>query len=178
MDSINKNQEEESRKDLTGNSAGKKMKELAGKNNTCYFCTTTSSELPFKTRPMSAQKIDEGGNFWFLSASDSYKNEEIAKDNRVQLLFQGSAHSDFLVVQGTATISTDKELIKELWEPIIKTWFTEGVDDPRITVIKVHADSGYYWDNKHGNVVALLKMATGAALGKTMDDSIEGTLTV
>lgn len=99
-------------------------------------------------------------------------------DNNVQLLFQGSAHSDFLSIYGKATISTDKELIKELWEPIIKTWFTGGVDDPRITVIKVETKEGYYWDNKHGDAIALVKMAAGAIMGKTIDDSIEGKLDV
>jgi general stress protein 26 len=93
-------------------------------------------------------------------------------------LFQGSAHSDFLSIYGTATISTDKELIRELWEPLLKTWFTGGVDDQRITVLKVDTREGYYWDNKHGDAIALVKMAAGAVLGKTMDDSIEGHLTV
>ena len=116
------------------------------------------------------------GNFWFLSANDSHKNQEIQLNNKVQLLFQGSAHSDFLSIYGTATISTDKGLIKELWEPLLKTWFTEGVDDPRITVIKVETKQGYYWDNKHGNAIAFAKMAAGAIMGKTLDDSIEGKL--
>ena len=66
--------------------------------------------------------------------------------------------------------------IKELWEPVIKTWFTKGVDDPRITVIKVTPKEGYYWDNKHGNAVAGAKMIIGAMIGKTLDDSIEGKL--
>jgi len=127
-------------------------------------------------RPMSVQKFDEEGNFWFLSSNDSHKNQQIKINNQVQLLFQGSAHSDFLSVNGVATISTDKEKIKELWEPIVKTWFTEGVDDPRITVIKVQLSDGYYWDNKHGNAVAFAKMAAGAMMGKTLDDSIEGTI--
>jgi general stress protein 26 len=127
---------------------------------------------------MSAQKTDEAGNFWFLSASDSHKNADIAKDPAVQLLFQGSAHSDFLNIYGTATISTDKELIKELWQPILKAWFTEGEDDPRITVIKVETNEGYYWDNKHGNAIAFIKTVAGAMIGKTYDDSIEGTLKV
>ena len=178
MDSINKNQEEENYQDLQGTEAGKKIKELAGKNNTCFFCTGISAGKPVTVRPMSVQKTDENGNFWFLSASDSHKNKDIELDNRVQLLFQGSAHSDFLSVYGTATISTDKELIKELWEPIFKAWFTEGEDDPRITVIKIDAQDGYYWDNKHGNAIALLKIAAGAIMGKTMDDSIEGKLNV
>lgn len=178
MDSINRQQEEENHKDLSGNEAGKKIKDLAGKNNTCFFCTGIQHGKPLVVRPMSVQKMDEHGNFWFLSANDSHKNREIENDPNVQLLFQGSAHSDFLSIYGTATISTDKELIRELWEPLLKTWFTGGVDDQRITVLKVNTREGYYWDNKHGDAIALVKMAAGAVLGKTMDDSIEGHLTV
>ncbi len=178
MNSINKQQPEENHKDLQGIAAGKKIKELATKTNTCFFCTGIATGKPLTVRPMSAQKVDEEGNFWFLSANDSHKNEDIQVDNNVQLLFQGSAHSDFLSLYGVATISTDKELIKELWEPIIKTWFTGGVDDPRITVIKVETKQGYYWDNKYGDAIALVKMAAGAIMGKTLDDSIEGQLAV
>lgn len=178
MDSINRQQEELNHKDLTGGEAGKKIKELASKNKTCFFCTQILTGQPVAVRPMSVQKIDDDGTLWFLSAGDSHKNKEIQKDPKVQLMFQGSAHSDFLMVYGEASISRDKQMIKELWEPIVKTWFTGGVDDPRITVIKVKPEDGYYWDNKHGNTIAFIKMATGAALGKTMDDSIEGNLKV
>ncbi len=101
---------------------------------------------------------------------------ESAKDAAVQLLFQGSKYSDFLNIYGEAEISRDKARIEEFWGPILKTWFTEGKDDPRITVIKVTPTEGYYWDNKHGNAVAFVKTAVGAALGKTMDDSIEGSV--
>jgi general stress protein 26 len=94
----------------------------------------------------------------------------------VTLYFQGSAHSDFLQLNGTATISQDKAKIKELWEPIVKNWFTQGMDDPRISVIKVTPTDGYYWDTKHGHMIAGMKMMIGSMLGKTMDDSIEGRL--
>src|SRR5438270_11414579 len=151
MDSINQQQPKENHKDLQGTEAGQKIKELAGKTNTCFFCTGIAAGKPITVRPMAVQKVDEEGNLWFLSANDSHKNRDIEVDNNVQLLFQGSAHSDFLSVYGTATISTNKALIKELWEPILKTWFTGGVDDPRITAIKVKTQQGYYWDNKHGN---------------------------
>jgi general stress protein 26 len=176
MDSINKQQQEENRKDLIGDEAGKKIRELAGKNSTCFFCTQIQNGKPLTVRPMAVQKLDDDGNLWFLSADDSHKNQELKSDNHVQLLFQGSAHSDFLSLYGSATISKDKKLIEDLWEPLLKTWFTEGKDDPRITVIKFETIEGYYWDNKHGNAVAFLKMAAGAIVGKTMDDSIEGKI--
>jgi general stress protein 26 len=178
MDSINRQQPEQNHADLTGTEAGKKIKELAEKSDTCYFCTKITTSEPLRTRPMAVRKVDEAGTFWFLSANDSHKNAEIATDKQVQLLFQGSEHSDFLSIYGDASISTDKGLIKDLWNPLLKTWFTEGEDDPRITVIRIDTRQGYYWDNKHGNTVAFAKMAVGAVLGKTLDDSIEGTLTV
>ncbi|MCE6987969.1 pyridoxamine 5'-phosphate oxidase family protein [Dyadobacter sp. CY323] len=176
MDSINQQQEEKNREDLFGKEASAKIKEMAKDANTCFFCTGMSAGKPMNVRPMSIQKADEEGNFWFLSASDSHKNLDIQNDPGVHLLFQGSKYSDFLSVYGHATITTDKEVIKELWEPILKTWFTEGIDDPRITAIKVETREGYYWDNKHGNAIAFAKTLIGAAVGKTMDDSIEGKL--
>ncbi len=178
MDSINRQQPEHNRDDLLGSEAIEKMRGLAKKASTCFFCTSFKPNQPVSTRPMSVQQIDDRGSLWFLSANDSYKNQELATDPHVQLLFQGSAHSDFMTLYGDAKITTDKAKIKELWEPILKTWFTEGVDDPRITVIEVRPRDGYYWDTKHNRVIAFAKMAVGAAIGKTLDDSIEGKLRV
>ncbi len=176
MDSINKQQPEENKKDLGGKEAAEKIKELAEKAQTCFFCTNITAGKQFATRPMSAQKVDEQGNIWFLSAVDSHKNAELTADPNVQLLFQGSQNSDFMSLYGKATISKDREKIKELWQPLVKVWFTEGIDDPRITVIKVAPEDGYYWDTKHGTMVAFAKMIAGAITGQTLDDSIEGKL--
>lgn len=178
MNSINKNQPEDMRQDLTGTDAIAKIKQLIDKAQTCFFCTEKSSNESTGARPMSVQQVDDAGNIWFLSADDSHKNEELAANPQVTLYFQGGAHSDFLTMSGTATVTRDKAKIKELWEPIVKTWFTEGVDDPRITAIKVAPTQGYYWDTKHGMAVAGIKMLIGAAIGKTLDDSLEGTLQV
>jgi general stress protein 26 len=178
MDSINKQQPEENKKDLNGNEAVKKIQELVDKAKSCFFCTNVRSGKSFNTRPMAVQKVDDDGNFWFLSADDSHKNDELEDNPFVRLLFQGSSHSDFLSIRGKATLSRDKDKIKELWEPAIKTWFTEGQDDPRITVIKVEPEDGYYWDTKHGGLVAFAKIMIGAATGQTLDDSIEGKLTI
>ena len=176
MSSINQQQQEKNHEDLLDEKAVEKIKELAKNASTCFFCTAIKSNSPFQTRPMSVQDVDDAGNIWFLSADDSSINAEILSDEKVQLLFQGSAHSDFLAIDGVATISRDRQKIEEFWSPLLKTWFTEGKDDPRITVIKVETSNGYYWDNKHGNAIAFAKMTLGAMLGKTMDDSIEGQL--
>jgi len=177
MNSINQQQPEQNHKDLEYSEAIKKMKELC-EDKTCFFCTSIIKDKPFETRPMHVLKIEDDGTFLFLSADDSKLNQEIIIDSAVQLLFQGSPHSDFANVYGFASVNKDRDTIKELYNPLLKTWFTGGEDDPRITVIRFSPEGGYYWDNKHGSVIAFAKQIAGAIMGKTLDDSIEGTLKV
>ena len=174
MDSINREQPEHNREHLSGRRAVERIEDTVAKAQTCFFCTHAGGGSSSGVRPMSVREVDDAGNLWFLSAADSHKNQEVAANPHVDLYFQGSPHSDFLHLTGEATVWRDRERIKALWSPVIKTWFTEGVDDPRITVIKVTPSEGYYWDNKHGSAVAGVKMLIGAAIGKTLDDSIEG----
>ncbi|HKU53016.1 MAG TPA: pyridoxamine 5'-phosphate oxidase family protein [Nitrospira sp.] len=178
MNSIDRNQPEDNYEALQGQDAVEKIKEMVKEAENCFFCSAVATGESNGDRPMNVRQVDDSGNLWFLSASDSRKNQELEIDPSVKLYFQGSKHSDFMQLNGTATISRDQEKIKELWSPLVKTWFTEGIDDPRITVIKVTPTQGYYWDTKHGTAVAGVKMLIGAALGKTLDDSIQGPLDV
>jgi general stress protein 26 len=178
MNSINNNQQEENHLDVISVEAVKKIREMTSVAKSCFFCTRSTGGLSNGVRPMSVQQVDDNGTCWFLSANDSHKNSELTIDGSVDLYFQRSAHSDFLHLTGTAVVYEDRNKIKELWEPILKTWFTEGESDPRISVIKFQPREGYYWDNKHGNAVAGIKMAVGAMIGKTFDDSIEGSVRV
>jgi general stress protein 26 len=175
MDSINKNQPEHNHEDLSGAAAIKKMTDLIHEAKTGFFCTT-GRDGQLDARPMNVLEVDKQGNLWFLSAADSHKNEEIQANPQVRMFFQGSPHAQFLHLEGVATVSRDKERIEELWNFVLKTWFTEGQDDPRITVIKLVPTHAYYWDNKHGAAIAGVKMLIGAAIGKTLDDSIEGNI--
>lgn len=176
MDSINRNQPEENQRDLHGADAIAYLTALHKKTETCLFCTKDGRGPSAGTRPMNVREVDDRGHLWFLSASDSHKNLELSTDPSVELYFKETEHSGFVRLSGRATVSRDPARIKALWQPILRTWFTEGIDDPRITVIEIAPTGGYYWDNKHGDTVAGIKMLVGAAVGKTLDDSIEGRL--
>lgn len=176
MHSIDRNQPEETREPLQGADAIKRIREMAEDAETCFFCTALSLGESFGARPMGVLKVDDHGHLFFMSPSDSDKNREIEANPEVRLFFQESKRAGFLSVSGKASISRDKALIDELWSPIFKTWFTEGKDDPRITVVEVAPTSGYYWDTKHGSMVNATKMLVGAVIGKTLDDSVQGTL--
>lgn len=178
MNSIDEQQIENNKKDLSGAEAVEKIRSLVDKAGSCFFVTHANFNASHKSRPMAVQKTDEAGNIWFLSAKDSVKNMELSQDRNVTLFFQGSSYADFLELSGQAIVTDDRAKIEELWDPTVKAWFTEGIDDPRISVIQFIPQTGYYWDNKHGNAIAGIKVLISAVSGKTMDDSIEGNLTL
>jgi general stress protein 26 len=178
MNSINKNQKENNFENLMGKDGIEKVQELVNKADTCFFCSAIETDRSFETRPMTPQKVDDSGTIWFLSSKDSHKNLELQENPKAQLLFQGSTFSNYLSLYGNVVISQDKEKIHELWEPTLKTWFTEGEDDSRITVLEFVPTEGYYWDTKNGIAVATVKRLFGAVVGETYDDSMQGNITV
>lgn len=164
-------------KNLTHQEAIDKFKEIVKHESTCLF-TTQLTKVPLTTRPMSVKKVCDQGNFWFLSPSDSDKNQEISNDPRVQLFISNTSNYEFLSIYGKATITKDKAKIDELWSDIAKAWFPEGKDDPRVTVIKVSPEEGFYWDTKDGKLVSMIKILASAVTGKTMQEGVEGTISV
>jgi general stress protein 26 len=163
-------------KTLEGTEAVKKLKELATSAENCFFCTNIKTGLPLSVRPMSVLQVDNAGNLWFMSHNDSNKNGEIAQDPFTHLFFQEHKNSGFLNIYGITEIVTDQAKIDELWNPLLKVWFQEGKDDPKISLLKVEPTNVYYWDTKHGEAIAFIKMAASIITGKTMDDSVEGNL--
>jgi general stress protein 26 len=164
-------------KNLVDAKAVEKIKELAKEADMCLFVTALT-QLPLSARPMSTQDIDDEGNLWFFSTKSSEKNDEIKKDPRVQLFYSNKGASEYLSIYGKAEIIHDIEKAKQLWSPMVKTWFPQGPDDPELTIIKVQPSEAYYWDTKSHKLVAFLKIIAGAVLGKEMDDSIQGKLKV
>ena len=94
------------------------------------------------------------------------------------LFFKEGDNAGHLQLDGTASEHTDRQTIHRLWTPKLRAWFTEGEDDPRISVLRVDPTGGEYWDNRHGTAVAGIKMLFGALTGTRGDDGVHGRLIV
>lgn len=161
-------------KDLTNEAAIEKIRELANRK-ICLFCTYSNNEIV--SRPMDTQDVDENGVLWFMSRKDSVKNMQIDQNSKVYLMYLDDSKHHYLSLSGTARVEAyDRERIEELWTPMTKAWFTEGKDDPDISLITVTPDNGHYWDTKNGKLVSLIKITAALITGKEMDGGIEGDI--
>ena len=165
-----------SKENLTRTEAIAKLKELAEGIDFAIMATNLKNE-PSHAVPMSTKKVDIEGNVWFLSSSESTHNKNIVSDSKTQLFYSNPSSMEFLTVYGDASISENKGVIKELYSKTDDAWF-EGVEDPKITAIKVTPIETYYWDTKHGRLESLFKMGIGLITGEEQDLSEYGELKV
>ena len=169
------NNPQHTEEDLRGAAAAQKIADLVEAGNSCFFCTFDMS-WGLHARPMTVTEVGDGGVLWFFNEIDSLKNIELERDPRVTLFFKEGDNGGHLKLDGTATLVTDPATIHRLWTPKLRAWFTEGEDDPRISLLRVDPISGEYWDNRHGAAIAGMKMLFGAITGQRTDEGVHGQL--
>src|SRR5690606_9102442 len=155
------------KENLSNEEAIKKLKELAEGAGNCFFTTKINESTPH-TRPMALQEVCDQGNLWFISSSESLKNEEISDDARVQLYFQNNSSYEYLYVLGTATIHKDKELIDKYWTSFANAWFDVKYVT-RVVIIVVELLDSYYYVIKYNCVFAMAMMLFVADSDAKMD---------
>jgi len=165
-----------SQKNLYSQEAKNKIKELAGTIDFTMMCTNLQN-LPFHSIPMSTKEVDEEGNIWFLSSTESHHTQHILKDNRTVLIYSKLGSMAFLKVYGFGQIIRDRGRIGALYGKMDGTWF-DGVNDPNLCAIKVQPREAEYWEPKHNKLVTLFKMGVGALTNSEPDLGNTGSLKI
>lgn len=130
---------------------------------------TTIDGGVLRSRPMATQKTEFDGTLWFLTGADTHKDNEIKKDNRVNVSYAAPDENSYVSVSGTAEILRDQAKIDELWSPFHKAWFPEGKDDPNIRVIRITVEQAEYWDSSSSTFVQLAGFLKALVTGKQAD---------
>ena len=127
---------------------------------------------------MATQKTEFDGTLWFLTRQESGKVREIVEDDHVSLLYSDPGNSKYVAVEGRASVSKDKEKIRELWNPMYKAWFPQGEDDPAITVVKVTVNEAEYWEASSSKLVMGIKYLAAAMTGGKVEVGEQGKVTI
>jgi general stress protein 26 len=128
----------------------------------CRFCMVTSSgaDGSLQARPMTPQQITDDLEAWFFISRASRHAVDLVQRPSVNLSFEGSA--DWLSIAGRATLVDDRTLVREMWNPVVETWFPEGPDDPDLVLLRVDAESAEYWRAPGGRAAAFLSLGGSA----------------
>ena len=132
--------------------------------------TTRRSDGHLESRAMATQKPASGADLWFVTTAGSAKLEDLASDPHVNLAFLKDW--EWISVSGLATISHDRQKIRELYAPDWKIWFAEEgdprhgtADDPRMVLIGVNVHAAVFLEVGKPKPVVLYEMVKGWLTG-------------
>lgn len=151
---------------LSGEDALQKVRELLKHFKSTMMITMDGGAL--NTRPMGlhGDADDFQGELWFITDRTSRKVDEIERDSPVTLVFQDDGKSAYMQLDGRAMVVEDRAKLKELYTPVLKTWFPKGLDDPRMTLLRFEAEDGKFWDSPGGMLQVVAAFTKAVVTGK------------
>jgi len=164
-------------KNLERGEALRKLKELAEDIKFCMFATSDANHYLYG-RPMTTMQVEDNGTIWFFTSDRSKVAGDARGSEPVCLNYASPAKNNYLTVQGQVTLVKDKKKMEELWSPMLKAWFPDGLDSPDIALLRVEPEQAHYWDADASRVEVLFAMIKGAVTGKPDDTGDHGELKI
>lgn len=125
--------------------------------------TTVDDDGTLRSRPMATQQIEFDGDLWFFTQASSPKVAEVDREHQVNLNYSDSSKQTYVSVSGIATLVRDRKKFEELWNPVYKTFFPKGLEDPELALLRVSVEKAEYWDQPHNPVVRAFAFAKAYA---------------
>ena len=151
----------------TRNNSIEKIRKLTEDIDFCMLTTIDAGHM--RSRPMSTQQTEFDGDLWFFTDDNTHKIDEIAKDNRVCAAYAKPDSDTYVSISGRAEVVRDPAKMEELWSPVLKAWFPDGLEDPHLCLLKVTAEQAEYWDSPSGKLVQLFGFVKAIATGEEAD---------
>ena len=132
--------------------------------------TTVDESGDLHSRPMSLNgDVDDNGNLWFFTSSNSHKASEIEETPNVNVSFIDTDQQHYVSISGAAELVRDKQKIKELWKPVLKAWFPDGPDQPDVALLKVKVSKAEYWDTPSSTIAQAISFVSAIVTGKQVE---------
>jgi general stress protein 26 len=138
--------------------------------------TTRRPDGHLESRAMANQKRAAGADLWFVTAEGTGKLRDIEADPHINLSYYKDRTREWISVSGIASLSRDREKIRELYASDWKAWFgQEGdprhgtPDDPRIVLIGVDIHAVVFLEVNKPQPVVLFEVAKGWLTGDAPD---------
>jgi general stress protein 26 len=133
--------------------------------------TTVDEDGSLRSRPMGtldAEKFD--GDLWFFTSASEPKVDEVRRDHQVNVSYADIDGNRYVSVSGAASIVHDRAKMKELWNPIMKAWFPDGLETRDIALLRIKVTKAEYWDFASSKLVQLVGFVKAVVTGEEADD--------
>lgn len=130
--------------------------------------TTVGPDGVPHSRPMATQQAEFDGAVWFFTGEDTAKASEVAEYPSVNLAYADPDNHRYVSMSGPATLVRDRAKAEQLWNPVYRAWFPQGLDDPNLVLLRIDVEQAEYWDPGSSRMHALAGFVKALTTGRRM----------
>jgi general stress protein 26 len=122
-------------------------------------------------RPMTAQVENDKSPLWFFTSRDNTLVALLGAHHRATASFVSKGHDLFASLRGTLVMDNDPAVIDRLWNRYVVAWFEGGKTDPKLTLLRLDAETAEVWVDA-SSLLAGVKLMFGADPKKDYQDKV------
>ncbi len=138
--------------------------------------TTRRPNGQLVSRPMATQDRIEGADLWFVTDGEADKLDDLKLDPHVNCAYYNNKSREWVSVSGIASISKNKNRIRQLYKEDWKAYFGDeggdrdgGPNDPRLALLLIEAESAVYMKVNKPRPIVLFEVLKGMVTGSRVD---------
>ncbi len=112
-------------------------------------------------QPMTAFCEPETNSIWFFTRRTTDLARDAAGGRQAMFCLISKDRKLYACVGGRLQPSHDPERIERHWNPVVASWFSDGKDDPELTLLRLDADDAQIWLNEAGPIRFAWEVARG-----------------
>jgi general stress protein 26 len=125
---------------------------------------TTRGPTGLRARPLQARLDREAKTIWFITDARSSKEQEIAADREVGLVFIDKDTSTYLSITGSAEELRDRDVTAAIWQTTDKMWW-HGPDDPNVSLLRFTPVRAELWDGPSSKTIVAFEFLKSQITG-------------
>ncbi len=158
------------------NDTSRQLADLLAPGDTLMVGTGQADAIT--SRPLTVARIDashiqilmDRSAQWAQQLTGTFPTLVTMSDNRA---------NRWVALSGHASITTDRALIDDLWNPFAGSFFEDGKESPNVAVMTIEVDGGEYWDSPSGRLGSLFtllkaRLTDARHVGEHGDVSVDG----
>jgi|SRR5581483_329028 len=129
----------------------------------CMLTTRFAGGL--RARPLEARADRDAGLIFFVTDTDSAKEDEIEAAPDVGLVFIDASDKAYLSISGRASVLHDAGKTKKYWRKTDEVWWPSP-DSPRVCLLRIEPVTAELWDGPASSLVTAFEFAKARLTGE------------
>jgi general stress protein 26/nucleotide-binding universal stress UspA family protein len=106
--------------------------------------------------PIVACRAGSDKELWFFIHAHTYRVDNAESDQQVNINYADVDGDIYVSISGKARLVQDRLNLEQLWDVVYEDWFSQGIDDPDLALLRVCVDEVEYWDASESLMVRLM----------------------